>query len=212
MDRINQLFLRISKPLREICMSEYDQFASVFPDSHKGQEDYILLIRHPNDYFLNLIGSEMLNKAFLKDWQKKSDYYILLPSCMSKKGETKCPAQKTKYEAICIGCSKKCQVNIITQLGNKYQFKTRMISHSTGFSNWFKQKSVTSETAIIGVACAMNLFTGGWESMNASVPAQCVFLNYPGCQKHWNNESLVTEISLDRLEEVMKQRPLVKSK
>ncbi len=206
MIRLNTLFLKISKPVRETCMKEYDQFATDYPETHKGKEDYILLKRHHNDYLLNLIGSEMLNTAFLKEWQKKKDNYILLPSCMSKKGEAKCPAKKMKYEAVCIGCMKNCQVNQISKLAEKYEFKTRLISHSTGFSNWFKQKKITSEIAIIGIACAMNLFTGGWEAMNAKVPAQCVFLNYPGCQKHWHPKGVVTDINLDRLETIMKQR------
>lgn len=85
----------------------------------------------------------------------------------------------------CQSCHSNCYVANIAQQMNKQGVRTVLIPHSTGFSKYLKPWENSKDTALIGVACVLNLITGGYEMQNLNIPSQCVFLDACGCKKHW---------------------------
>ncbi|WLD29947.1 MULTISPECIES: DUF116 domain-containing protein [unclassified Clostridioides] len=55
------------------------------------------------------------------------------------------------------------------------------------------------DVGIIGVACVLNLISGGWKVKNFGFVPQCVVLDYCGCKNHWHEKGIVTDINVDRL-------------
>jgi hypothetical protein len=82
--------------------------------------------------------------------------------------------------------------------------KVMVVPHSSGY-----KKSVSkfpeSETGYIGAACALNLLEGGLSLMEKGFPAQCVYLESPGCKKHWKGNGKCTHINQDRLGSLLQQ-------
>ncbi len=58
---------------------------------------------------------------------------------------------------------------------------------------------LSTDTGIVGIACVLNLISGGWRLNDIVIPAQCVLLDYCGCKNHWNKEGVPTEINFNRL-------------
>ena len=60
-----------------------------------------------------------------------------------------------------------------------------------------KNKIKDGHIGIIGVACVLNLISGGLKAKNF-VP-QCVFLDYCGCKDHWHDKGIITDINMSYL-------------
>jgi uncharacterized protein len=55
----------------------------------------------------------------------------------------------------------------------------------------------------VGVTCILNLLTGGYEMKRLNIASQCVFLDYCGCKKHWDNDERPTTLNLQELIDVI---------
>jgi len=76
--------------------------------------------------------------------------------------------------------------------------ETVLIRHSSDFSRWLKPWANQNSTGLIGTACVLNLLDGGYEMKNLNIPSQCVFLDYCGCNKHWDKAGLATQINTEQ--------------
>jgi hypothetical protein len=74
-----------------------------------------------------------------------------------------------------------------------------VIPHSSDFTKWLERWKDTREVGVVGVACVLNLFTGGYEMKDLNIPSQCVLLDYCGCQNHWHHEGIPTDIDQKQL-------------
>ena len=107
---------------------------------------------------------------------------------------SQCQAQEQADGYVCASCSDDCQVNRLTK---QYQ-RVRIVYHG---SEMEKKKVETNEKiGVVGVACILNLISGGWKAKRLGYVPQCVILNECGCNIHWDKSGRVT--SLD--EEFMK--------
>jgi hypothetical protein len=114
--------------------------------------------------------------------------------------EAKCCADKTNIGLYCTGCTTGCSVNKLTQLGKKYDFEVVIVPHGSSLSKVGSNGSYfDAEVGAIGVACVLNLISGGWMLQGMGIPAQCVLLDYCGCKKHWHKEGIPTEININQL-------------
>ena len=52
---------------------------------------------------------------------------------------------------------------------------------------------------MVAVACLMNILPGGYEMHARRIASQCVPLDFPGYQKHWNQQQLATGLNEERL-------------
>lgn len=174
-----------------------DKFLDEKHYDHHWKEDVIFCGRREVEYHLNMVGAEIMNRAFKKDFDDRPRKALLLPGCM-RISQSICKADETNLGLKCIRCSKNCNVNRLTEMGDEYRFEVYIILHeSSAFSK--SSKKDRNELGIIGVACIPNLIAGGWKSESFGIPAQCVLLDYSSCQNHWDNEGFPTVINVNHL-------------
>jgi len=168
---------------------------------HFWKEDVIFCGRKEVEYHLNMVGAEIMNRSFKNEFNERPRKALLLPGCMRISQEL-CKAEETNLGLKCRRCTKHCNVNQLTDIGNKYEFEVYIVSHeSSAFSK--SSKKDRDELGIVGVACVSNLIAGGWKSDSLGIPAQCVLLDSASCKNHWHDEGVPTDINVDRLLELM---------
>lgn len=170
-------------------------------ESHKWREDLIFCSRQRIEYHLNMVGAEIMNRAYREDFIKTKHKAILLPACIRKGVDGTCKAQSDKGILYCVGCYSDCEVNKIKGLGKTYGYEVLIIPHESAA---FSDKTIKEgELGIIGIACITNLLSGGWKAKTLGLPAQCVLLDYCGCKNHWDNEGFPTSINIEQLQKIM---------
>lgn len=176
-----------------------DNFRLMKHPAHKWKEDYIFCGRQELEYHLSMVGAEIMNRAYKKDFASTNKRAVLLPACMRSKPEGECKGVRVGLEYICAGCDSGCEVNKITRIGKQEGFETRIIPHSSDFSAWLETWAAGKGIGVVGVACPLNLITGGLEMKALDVPAQCVLLDYCGCKDHWDEKGVSTRLNIGEL-------------
>jgi uncharacterized protein len=143
-----------------------------------------------------------MNLTFRSEFEKRPHKAVLIPGCMRYHQDNKCQAIEENLGLKCSMCQNKCPAALITKKGLEKNFEVYLISHE---SSAFSQSTTEdrNELGIVGVACVSNLISGGWKSDSMGIPAQCVVLNYVGCQNHWHEEGFPTEINHSELEKIL---------
>jgi len=167
---------------------------------YKNKEDYFFCTRKPNEYHLNMVAAEVMNGALKKQYNDAKNKIVLLPTCMSK--NENCQAKMDGQNLNCMHCNENCNVSKLTNQLNKMGVNTVLIPHSSSFSNFLKPWENSTDTALIGVACTLNLITGGYEMQKLNIPSQCVFLDSCGCKKHWLSGK-ATNLNTDQLNKIL---------
>lgn len=103
----------------------------------------------------------------------------------------------------CTGCDLECRVYHLTKLGKEKNFSVHIIPHSSDFTTWLKTWAVNTGIGIVGVACPLNLITGGLELKSLNIPAQCLLLDYCGCRNHWDKDGFATDLNTTKLLEIL---------
>ncbi len=176
-----------------------NRFIADINHTRKWREDLLFCGRRRVEYHLNMVGAEIMNRAFREKFLQRSRKAVLLPTCMRHLPVEECKTEKSGYDEKCTGCTAHCRVNQVTKLGEKMGFETYLFSHGSGFHKWADKPGVKYEYGVIGVACVVTLVTGGWEALDLGIPAQCVLLEHCGCRNHWHETGLITEINLKQL-------------
>lgn len=209
--RLEEIFLTTAayalwfRARSEVTIGKYTRNVNSFLKSeypkHKFKEDVILCGRQRVEYHLNMVGAEIMNKAFRKDFLKTRIKKLLLPICMRYKNEKNCKAKPTQEGYVCRNCTAECTVSKLTEMGKKHGFEVLIIPH--GSSAFREEKVKYREIGIIGVACVLNLMSGGWKARGLNLVPQCVILDYCGCKKHWSEKGIVTGINVNQLKKVL---------
>ncbi|MGB9936644.1 MAG: DUF116 domain-containing protein [Methanobacterium sp.] len=174
-----------------------DKFLAFKYRKHHWREDVIFCGRKEVEYHLNMVGAEIMNRAFQSEFKERPRKALLLPGCMRISGKI-CKAEETDLGLKCRNCMKNCNVNYLTDMGSKHGFEVYIISHeSSAFSKSTKEDR--NELGIIGVACVSNLIAGGWKSDSLGIPAQCVLLDSASCKNHWHETGIPTNININHL-------------
>ena len=163
------------------------------------REDHIFCTRQPNEYYLNMVAAEVMNRKLRPDFIRTPEKILLLPTCMARKSN--CAARLENNRLVCSNCSVDCNVARLKQKMELQHVKTVLIPHSSGFSKFLEPWKNSETTALIGVACVLNLLAGGYEMQKLNIPSQCIFLDSCGCKKHWlsGKPTNINEKQLDRL-------------
>ena len=77
-----------------------------------------------------------------------------------------------------------------------------VIPHETNLLN--AKREDNEKIGIIGIACVLNLISGGWKALRLGFIPQCVILEECGCSNHWLKESKMTAINEERLSYIVK--------
>lgn len=183
--------------------SSYGKFIKTNKRRYFMREDRIFCMRRENEYFLNMLGAAVMNGAFKRQYQKTNDKVVLLPRCMSLGGGEKCSGTNMGMYIDCIQCSKECNVSKVKSEGLKQGFKIMVIPHSSNFTKTLEQWRDQDKTGVVGVACILNLLTGGFEMRKMGIPGQCVLLDFCGCKKHWDRNGIETSIDVEQLNKII---------
>ncbi len=174
-----------------------EDFLRYTQSNRRWREDQVLTGRHRIEYHLNMIGAEIMNRAFAPAFHRRRRKVVLLPECMRKLRDGACQGDPTPLGIQCAGCTPQCSVHQLSCLGKARGFEVYVVEHaSTVLSGVVVD---TSEISVVGVACPLQLLAGGWKTKSLGVPAQCVLLDYSGCRQHWHPEGIQTTISLKEL-------------
>lgn len=187
--------------------SNVDKYLDKIKDASRWREDIILRQRRRLEYHLNMVGAEIMNRAFRQAFVATNKKILLLPTCMTSPRKSFCQSEAFGKDFKCKACSTKCQVNQLTVLGQKDGFKVMVVPHESSISADGRRYELFDEDAgVVGVACVLNLISGGWLLKDMNIPAQCVLLDYCGCKKHWHENGISTCINLNKLQEILGQR------
>ncbi|WP_434796716.1 DUF116 domain-containing protein [Terrisporobacter vanillatitrophus] len=194
---IEDIFEHKAKIELGVYTENVDKFLILAEEKYKYREDYITCRKKEVEYHLNMVGAEIMNKSYRKLFIKSKEKRLLLPSCMRAHNENYCKAKKTKNGYICAHCTKSCNINRYDKLGKDYNFKVYIIPHESDIT--IKTKFQYGDIGIVGVACVLNLISGGLKAKRLGFVPQCVFLDYCGCRYHWNDGGIMTDINEDKL-------------
>lgn len=181
---------------------EVDNYIKYSTRAKFGEEDYIFCKRPKTDYYLNMVGAELMNMAFRESFLKTDKKALLLPACMRRNPDY-CMAEGDGLDMVCTGCDKRCNIFKYRALGEELGFEVRIIPHSSDFSQWLEYFAAGKNIGVIGVACILNLITGGLEMRKLNIPAQCVFLDYCGCKAHWDVDGIPTDLNVNQLKRIL---------
>jgi uncharacterized protein len=179
-----------------------ENFLQNSQEQYKWREDRISSCRTRSEYHLNMVGAELMNRAYRNDYLRTDNKVVLLPGCMRTHNDANCKATRVKEGLRCIGCEATCRINQMKEMGKKNNFEVYIIPHASDLSLWAPQPG-KPRRGIVASACVTTLVEGGWELKRYNIPAQCVLLDYSGCKKHWGGEGVSTELNIRELKNIL---------
>ncbi|MBK8802422.1 MAG: DUF116 domain-containing protein [Fibrobacteres bacterium] len=190
-------------------LSEWTQGVEAFRTRALAQlqprEDLFLITRHERLYHLNMVGAEAMNRGFRPGFLQRPRKVVLVPGCMRSRDDRACMALRRGTDISCAHCDRTCNVSRLTELGEEKGFKVYVVPHASSFTAWLERWKEDGQTALVAAACPLHLVPGGYEMRALGLQAQCVFLRYSGCKRHWDPNGTPTEIDTDRLLELLSQ-------
>lgn len=173
--------------------------------SYRWREDYLFTGRQRVEYHLNMVGTEIMNRAFRQGFLEAERKFIFVPPCMSAPKDGKCQATSTPYGELCAGCTSTCQVHQVTKLGEKHGIQVFMIPDSfSPLASSNGQGLGDAKIGVVGVSCPLTIINGGYEMRRMGIPAQGLLLNYCGCTWHWDpGKGIVTELNFKQLVRIL---------
>lgn len=181
-----------------------DRYLNELRPDRYWREDVIFCGRRRVEYHLNMVGAGIMNRIYRDGFLKTSRKAVLIPSCMRRLPADECKGRTDAEDFHCAGCTAECNVFRLIGMGREYGFSVHVVSHESSISKTqSKVEYLNIDTGIIGVACVLNLISGGWLLDSLGISAQCVLLEYCGCKNHWSRESIPTEINADQLKKVL---------
>jgi hypothetical protein len=188
----------------EVALGRYTPQVECFlAETHPGyrwREDVVFCGRRRVEYHLNMVGTEILNRAFRGAFLNTARKVVIAPPCMRAQPDGVCQASPTPLGECCVGCTPGCRVHQLTKLGAKHGFQVLLIPHELAvFSGEGAESAGDGEVGLVGVSCVLTNPPGGWQMKELSVPAQGVLLDYCGCSYHWHKEGFPTDINFAQL-------------
>jgi hypothetical protein len=160
--------------------------------------------RNRVEYHLNMVGAELLNRAFRQAFLQCRKRLVFLPACMCVRTEKDCQAMVDGPGAQCHRCTPGCRIRHLAELGDELGFTVCVVAHASqtltpAMAAQFRRDGV----GVVGVACLLHLIAGGWLLQDEGIPAQCVPLNHSGCQ-HWLPKPRLTDFDLQELGRILR--------
>jgi hypothetical protein len=172
---------------------------------HRWREDLVQCGRRRVEYHLNMIGAEILNRAWRDAFEEAPHKVVVVPACMRLLPDERCRAEREDGGQLrCTGCAPRCAVAELRRVAARAGAEVVAVKHGSDFGRLVRAPALRAEgTAIIGVACVPGLVGAGWKARAAGLPAQCVLLEYSGCSAHWHPQGVPTRIHLGELARIL---------
>lgn len=190
----NQFFELAEKTLWKYTRDVYS-FLEKRKQNKSKREDVIFCGKSEIQYYFNMVSAEIMNKVYRDEYNKCNDKYIFVPGCM-KQTNKECCSIITMKGLKCQSCTPSCNINKLTKFAKQYNMHVFIIPHE---SSMFKLQNYEGKKGLIGIACVLNLMSGGWKALRLGYVPQCVVLDYCGCKAHWQKKEVMTSINMDML-------------
>lgn len=187
-------FLKNSPKYLATYTAEFKEYFEKNKESHKMNEDVIFFNSPEEIYHLNMLGANLMNRIFCRNFRSRKRKALLLPSCM-RVSEKNCNAENTGLGPVCRLCNKNCN---IYKIAKDFPHELYLIEHNSDSLKGATEKDL-DELGIIGVSCVLNLISGGYQASKMGIPPQCVILNRVSCSKHWLDGDFPSTIDLEEL-------------
>lgn len=169
-----------------------------YEDIPKSKQEEIFFNSPKELYYLNMLCSEIMGRIFRPDYESRKRKAIVLPTCM-KIDQKHCQAVEKRLGEVCTVCNPECE---IAKINNEYDCEIYLVSHkSSAFQNATDEDK--KDLAIVGVACPLNLISGGWKAATFGMPPQCVLLDKVACSRHWLKEDVPSSINKKELKKIL---------
>lgn len=170
---------------------------------YRWREDTLFCGRPRVEYHLNMLGTEILNRAFRESFLRTRRKIVAVPPCMRFQPEGKCQARATAFGAQCAHCTPSCRIHQLSRLGEKYGFGVFILPDELKVFSQQTSNTTDDNLGIVGVSCALTNAPGGWETKSLGVAAQGLLLDYCGCRYHWHKDGIPTDINFSQLLRVL---------
>jgi hypothetical protein len=167
------------------------------------REDQLFCGKEPAEYHLSMVAAEVMNRGLRAEFERTPLKAVLVPACLRGAHAADCRAHVEGVDITCAACDPACTVNRITREMRGLGATVYLVPHATGFSRWLERWQGAPEFGVIAVACLLNILPGGYEMRARGIAAQCVPLDYPGCQKHWRPRGIATGLNEQRLVQIV---------
>ncbi|PRR79790.1 DUF116 domain-containing protein [Clostridium vincentii] len=198
-ENLNNYLNDIGEKQLHIYTENVESYLKTYGIEHKYKEDYIYCGKSEIQYYFNMVSAEIMNDVYKEKFLKCRGKLVFLPACM-RQINTSCKGIIENMGYKCINCSKVCNVSKLTALENEYKFKVYTIPHESLLFNTYDEEN--NQVGVIGIACVLNLISGGWKALRLGFNPQCIVLDYCGCSNHWMKKPLMTNINYNRLKEL----------
>lgn len=168
------------------------------------REDTVQCSRPRIEYHFNMLGAEVLNRAWRRDFLACARHVVILPGCTRQKSHADCAARKTETDLRCAHCTPGCTVSKASRVAAKQKAETVVVLHGSDFGRFLRSPELSGgDVAIVGVACLPGLVGAGWRARAQGLPAQCVPLDFSGCG-HWRVHDQPTRFDLQELARILR--------
>jgi hypothetical protein len=166
-------------------------------------EDTVQCSRARIEYHFNMVGAEILNRAWREEFLARRRHVVVMPGCARRHGGGRCLAASSHTEIRFRHCSGDCAVSAATRVAARHGDQALAVLHGSDFSRFLASPTLAGgDVGIVGVACVPGLVGAGWRARARGLAAQCVLLNASGC-KHWSLVPSPTSLDLDQLERIL---------
>jgi len=193
----------LGKKELHIYTKNVESYLKTYSIEHESKEDYIYCGKSERQYYFNMISAEIMNYVYKEKFLKCTEKLVFLPACM-RQSSTSCKGIVENKGYKCISCSNACNVSKLTNLEKDYKFKVYTIPHESLLFNIYNEKN--NQAGVIGIACVLNLMSGGWKALRLGFNPQCIVLDYCGCSNHWMKKPIMTNINYNRLKQLTNEK------
>lgn len=173
-------------------------FIKKFKSQYRYKKNYFFVTRSESVYFLNLVGTELLNKKQKNQSYSKKNKVLLLPTNID--GATNCNPIQRKELLYCSQCNKECSIKKLSEklkLNDKLEI---VITPKKSNKDQIISKLLLEENIeVINVCCITNLLKNSLRMQHKKTPPRCVFIYDIGCKNAWIKELFPTLINEELL-------------
>ncbi len=169
------------------------------------REDTVQCSRRQAEYHHNMVGAELLNRAWRAAFLGCRRHVVVLPGCARRRPDGECCARRSATELRCVHCTVACIVSSATRAAVLTGAEALAVVHGSDFSRFLRSPALRGgDVGIVGVACVPGLVGAGWRARANGLPAQCVLLDASGCA-HWRDVPVPTALDLHQLARVLRR-------
>jgi hypothetical protein len=118
------------------------------------REDTIQCARRRVEYHLNMLGAEVLNRAWRAAFARCRRHVVVMPGCMRSRDDASCAGDRNGLDLRCTGCAVGCAVRGVTTVARRAGAEAVAVIHGSDFSRFLRSPALQGgDVGIVGIAC-----------------------------------------------------------